>query len=176
MQFHVTSFPRISPVPTIRVTCLTLLGGGFDLMIAHPPCTYLTNSGVTWLHRDISRWLKLFEGAEFFKKLLQAPIKMKAIENPIMHKYARAIIGIQPTQRIQPWMYGHPESKATCLYLQNLPPLKETKNVKEEFLLRDKREGHRIHHLPPSEDRWKIRSTTYLGIAEAMADQWGIYL
>jgi len=142
-------------------------------MIAHPPCTYLTNSGVTWLHKDIKRWPMLFESAEFFKKLLNAPIPKIAIENPIMHKYSKSIIGIHQTQVIQPWMFGHAESKATCLWLKGLDPLIETHNVKEDFLKRDKKEGQRLHYLPPSPERWKLRSTTFQGIADAMAKQWG---
>jgi hypothetical protein len=146
----------------------------WDLMIAHPPCTYLTNSGVTWLHRDPTRWQKLDEAAEFFKMLLDAPIPRIAIENPIMHKYAKERIGgVKQSQVIQPWMFGHTESKATCLWLKNLPTLKETKNVKEEMLKLPDSERQRLHWLPPSADRWKLRSTTYSGIADAMATQWG---
>lgn len=150
-----------------------IINDGWDLMIAHPPCTYLTNSGVTWLHKDIKRWVSLFEGAEFFKKLLRAPIDKIAIENPIMHKYSKSIIGVEQSQVIQPWMFGHPESKATCLWLKNLPPLIETNNVQAEFKSLPKKEAQRIHYMPPSKDRWKLRSTTYKGIAEAMASQWG---
>ena len=142
-------------------------------MIAHPPCTYLTNSGVTWLHKDITRWAKLFDGAEFFKKLLDAPIPKIAVENPIMHKYSKSSLRVKQSQVVQPWMFGHPESKATCLWLKNLPLLIETNNVKEEFLKRDKKDAQRLHYLPPSPDRWKLRSTTFKGIAEAMAQQWG---
>jgi len=146
----------------------------WDLMIAHPPCTYLTNSGVTWLHRDPTRWQKLDEAAEFFKTLLDAPIPRIAIENPIMHKYAKERIGgVKQSQVIQPWMFGHTESKATCLWLKNLPTLKETKNVKKDMLKLPDSERQRLHWLPPSADRWKLRSTTYSGIADAMAQQWG---
>jgi hypothetical protein len=150
-----------------------VLQDGWDLMIAHPPCTYLTNSGVTWLHRDPTRWQKLDDAAEFFKMLLDAPIPRIAIENLIMHKYAKERIGgVKQSQVIQPWMFGHPESKATCLWLKNLPTLRETKNVKEEMLKLPDSERQRLHWLPPSADRWKLRSTTYSGIAEAMAEQW----
>jgi hypothetical protein len=90
---------------------LNIINDGWDLMIAHPECTYLTNSGVSWLHKDINRWLKLFEGAEFFKKMLNANIPRIAVENPIQHKYAKAIIGAEQTQIIQPWMFGHMEQK-----------------------------------------------------------------
>ncbi len=144
---------------------LKILNDGWDLMIAHPPCTYLCNSGVSWLHKDVGRWPKLFEGAEFFKALLNSSIPRIAIENPVMHKYSKSIIGIKQSQIIQPWQFGHGETKATCLWLKNLPNLTSTNIV-------DGRES-RVHSLPPSPDRWKIRSKTYHGIADAMAAQWG---
>lgn len=154
---------------------LDCLSDGWDLMIAHPPCTYLTNAGVTWLHKDPSRWSKLDDGAAFFKQLLDAPIPRIAIENPIMHKYARERIGnVKQTQVIQPWMFGHTEQKATCLWLKNLPALVPTDNVKDQMMKLPKNQRERLHYLPPSADRWKIRSTTFKGIAQAMADQWGI--
>jgi hypothetical protein len=165
--------PTDAPGPHYQGDVFDIINDGFDLMIAHPPCTYLSNSGVTWLHRDITRWPKLFEGAEFFKKLLNASIPKIAIENPIMHKYSKSIIGTHQSQVVQPWMFGHAESKATCLWLKGLDPLKETNNVKEEFLKRDKKDAQRLHYLPPGPDRWKLRSTTFKGIAEAMAKQWG---
>ena len=150
-----------------------VLHDGWDMMIAHPPCTYLTNSGVHWLHKDPERWAKLDDGAAFFKLLLDAPIPKKAIENPIMHKYAKERIGgIKQTQVIQPWMFGHTEQKATCLWLQGLPLLEPTNNVKAEMMLLPKRERERLHYLPPSPTRWKERSRTYQGIADAMASQW----
>lgn len=150
-----------------------IINDDFDLMIAHPPCTYLCNSGVSWLHKDISRWPKMVEGALFFRKLLRANIPMIAIENPIMHKYAKAIIDKDQAQTIQPWMFGHAESKGTCLWLKNLPPLIETNNVKEQFLKLPKKEAQRLHYASPGKDRWKIRSTTFEGVAKAMAEQWG---
>lgn len=146
----------------------------FDLMIAHPPCTYLTNSGVCHLHKDPARWPKLFEGADLFKRLLESPVERIAIENPIMHKYAKTLIGgVKQTQIIQPWQFGHTEQKATCLWLKGVKPLIESNNVKEEMMSLPKNERERLHYLPPSKDRWKIRSTTYQGIADAMALQWG---
>ena len=142
-----------------------IINDGFDLMIAHPPCTYLCNSGVCWLHKDESRWEKMREGAKFFKRLLDCSIARIAVENPIMHKYAVEIIGRRQDQIIHPWQHGHGESKATCLWLKNIPKLVPTKIMQERV--------QRLHRLPPSEDRWKLRSTTYKGIAYAMAEQWG---
>ena len=150
-----------------------IIDQNWDLMIAHPPCTYLTNAGVSWLYRKEGRWDQMKDGAEFFKKLLEADIPKIAVENPIMHKYAVEIIGRRQNQVVQPWMFGHMEQKATCLWLKGLPELKPTNNVKEDMLKLPKAVAQRLHYLPPSKDRWKIRSETYQGIADAMADQWG---
>jgi hypothetical protein len=148
----------------------------FDLMVAHPPCTYLTNAGVTWLHRDPSRWAKLDDGAAFFKRLLEVPIPRICVENPIMHKYAKERIGgVKQTQVVQPWMFGHMEQKATCLWLKGLPPLTPTNNVKEAMMALPDNQRQRLHYLPPGPDRWKLRSTTYQGVADAMAAQWSIF-
>lgn len=153
-----------------------VLGGQWDLMVAHPHCTYLTNAGVRHLHDHIEsrngnrasmsgskRWVAMFEGAEFFNLLKNASIPHIAIENPIPHKYARALIG-DYTQLIQPWMFGHGETKATCLWLKGLPKLAPTNIV-------EGREA-RVHRMSPGPDRWKERSRTLPGIAEAMARQW----
>lgn len=144
-----------------------IINDGFDLMIAHPPCTYLCNSGVCWLYKDESRWDKMRLGANFFKRLLNCSVPKIAVENPIMHKYAKEIIGINQTQIVHPWQFGHGETKATCLWLKNLPTLKPTNIVEGR--------EQRLHKLPPSKDRWKIRSTTFQGIADAMAEQWGLH-
>lgn len=144
----------------------------FDLMIAHPPCTYLSNSGVCWLYKQEGRWEKMQNGAKFFKLLLDADIPHKAIENPIMHKHAIKLIGRRQDQVIQPYMFGHTERKATCLWLNNLPLLKPTKDVKTEMDKLPKKESQRIHYASPGKNRWKIRSKTFEGIAEAMAIQW----
>lgn len=166
--------PTDSPGPHYQGDVQNILGDDWDLMVAHPPCTYMTNSGVTWLHKDPTRWAKLDDAAAFFKLLLDAPIEKIAVENPIMHKYAKERIGgVKQTQVVQPWMFGHTEQKATCLWLKNLPPLVPTNDVKAEMLQLPDNERQRLHYLPPSADRWKLRSTTYMGIAEAMADQWG---
>lgn len=161
------------PGPHYKGDIFEIIDDGFDLMIAHPPCTYLCNSGVSWLHRIEGRWEDMHRGANFFKKLLNANILKICIENPIMHKYAKQIIGQHQSQIIQPWMFGHLEQKATCLWLKGLQILNEEKNVKHEMMLLPKKERERLHYLPPSKDRWKIRSTTYQGIADAMANQWG---
>lgn len=157
--------PTDSPGPHYQGSVFDIIHDGWDLMIAHPPCTYLCNSGVSWLHKDPSRWDKMKDGANFFKSLLEANIPKVAIENPIMHKYAVEIIGLRQSQVVQPWMFGHGETKATCFWLKNLPPLTPTNIVEGR--------EQRLHKLPPSKDRWKIRSTTYQGIADAMASQWG---
>ena len=154
------------PGPHYIGNVLDIIDRDWDLMIAHPPCTYLANSGVRWLHSQEGRWQKMEESALFFKALWEADIPKICVENPIPHSYAvKAIGGMKYTQKIQPWQFGHGETKATCLWLKGLPPLVPTDIV-------DGRE-QRILNLPPSKDRWKIRSTTFLGIAAAMADQWG---
>lgn len=165
--------PTDSPGPHYQGDIFDIINDGWDLMIAHPPCTYLTNSGVTWLYKQEDRWKHLIDGAVFFRKLHEANIPKIAIENPIMHKYAKQIVGVEQSQVIQPWMFGHMEQKATCLWLKNLPLLVTTNDVKEEMMKLPKNERERLHYLPPSEDRWKLRSKTFDGIAEAMAEQWG---
>lgn len=166
--------PTDSEGPHYQGDVRDVLGDGWDMMIAHPPCTYLTNSGVTWLHRDPTRWEKLDGGAAFFKMLLDAPIPRICIENPIMHKYAKERIGgVKQSQVVQPWMFGHMEQKATCLWIKGLPLLQPTNNVKAAMMELPTNERQRLHYLPPSAGRWKLRSTTYQGIADAMAKQWG---
>ncbi len=147
-----------------------VLYDGWDMLIAHPPCTYLCNSGVRWLYNpdgsnNLKRWAAMRKGARFYKRLSEAPIKKKCIENPIMHGYAKKIIGPGHIQIVQPWQFGHGEIKATCLRLENLPDLKPT-NIVDGRLAK-------CHRLPPSKDRAKLRSLTYQGIADAMANQWG---
>jgi hypothetical protein len=144
---------------------LEILNQGWDLMIGHPPCTYLCNSGVRWLHTEPGRWEKMKDAALFFKTLLESNIPRICIENPIQHKYPKEIIGKDYTQIIQPWMFGHGETKATCLWLKGLERLEPTNIVEGR--------EQRIHLLPPSKDRWKLRSKTFQGIADAMAAQWG---
>ncbi len=147
-------------------------GKAWDLMIAHPPCTYLCNSGVRWLYKggrgttpDPERWAAMREAVKFFGKLWSADIPRVCIENPTMHRWARTEFGLDPSQAIQPWQFGHHETKRTCLWLRGLPKLTPTNIV----------EGRtpRVHHEAPSPERWKNRSRTLQGIADAMAEQWG---
>ena len=157
----------------IQGDVLGVLDQGWDLMIGHPPCTFLSNSGVSHLYKPGTRWKDLIAGAVFFRQLLNAPIDHVCIENPVMHKYAASIIGRRQDQTIQPYDHGHPESKRTALWLRGLPLLKPSQDVKADYLKAPANIGQRLHYLPPSPDRWKIRSTTFSGIAKAMADQWG---
>jgi hypothetical protein len=157
--------PSETPGPHIQGDVRDCLLMDWDLMIAHPPCTYLANSGVRWLYRDNDRWDAMVQAAEMFCALLYAPIERVAVENPVMHGYARTLIGERSTQTIQPWQFGHGETKATCLWLRGLPPLAPTNIVSGR--------AARVHRLAPSLDRWKARSRTLPGIAEAMANQWG---
>ena len=165
--------PTDKPGQHIQDNVLNILDQNWDLMIAHPPCTYLCNSGVSWLHKQPERWQLMEEGSLFFKILLESTIPKICIENPIQHKYAKEIIQQKYSQIIQPWMFGDAESKATCLWLKNLSPLVETNNVKDKMLELPINQRQRLHYLPPSKDRWKIRSRTFEGIANAMAGQWG---
>ena len=152
---------------------LAVARDGWDLMIGHPPCTYLSNSGVCHLHTDPARWGKMADGAAFFRELWDLPIPRVCLENPVMHKHARELIGgLRPFQIVQPWMFGHMETKATGLYLRGLMPLRPTTNLKAETMALPANVRQRLHYLPPGPDRWKERSRTYQGIADAMADQW----
>lgn len=150
-----------------------IIGYGWDLMICHPPCTYLTVSGLHWNKRNPERAAKTEEALEFIQYLLDAPIERIALENPIGCISTR----IQPpTQIIQPYEFGEDASKATCLWLKNLPPLEPTKYVEPRIVDGKKRWANQTdsgqNRLGPSPDRWKIRSKTYQGIADAMAEQW----
>ena len=137
---------------------LNIINDGWDLMIAHPPCTHLAVSGARWFKDKL---LEQAQALEFVRMLMNAPIDRIAIENPISIISSRIR---KPDQIIQPWQFGHGETKATCLWLKNLPLLKPTNIV-------DGREA-RVHRMPPGPDRRKERSKTYKGIAEAMAQQW----
>jgi hypothetical protein len=150
----------------IQGDVLNHLNEGWDLMIAHPPCTYLCNTAVSWFYRRPERWNKLPDARNFFYKLLNADISKICIENPIPHKYFYDNEKIRKyDQIIQPWMFGHGETKATCLWLKNLPKLQPTK------IMTDRKQ--RIFLERPGNERWKNRSRTLHGIATAMAEQWG---
>ncbi len=165
--------PTEQPGQHIQGDVLEVLNGDWDLMIGHPPCTYLTVSGNKWMNhpRFPNRAADRENGADFFMALYNANIPKIAVENPIGVMSTRFR---KPDQVIQPWMFGHGEVKATCLWLKGLPPLVPTHIDNDLFACATPTERHdRLHRLPPSEDRWKIRSKTFQGIANAMADQWG---
>jgi site-specific DNA-cytosine methylase len=142
----------------IQGDVLSVVGEGWDMLIAHPPCTHLTVSGARWW-RDKKKEQK--QAIWFFFHLLNSPIDRIAIENPIgimSSEYQK------PDQIVQPWMFGHGETKATCLWLKGLPKLEPTNVVSGR--------EPKIHRMAPGPDRWRNRSRTYQGIADAMADQW----
>ena len=137
----------------------------WDLVITHPPCTFLANAGIGWLHRDKLRWDSMLQNAAVFRRMHQARAPHVATENSKMHPYGRALIGgLRPTQYVHPWQHGTGHTKPTALYLKNLPALHPTCVVKGR--------EHALARLPPSEDRQAHRSRTYPGIAAAMATQW----
>ena len=147
--------------PHYQGDVMDIIGDGFDLMIAHPPCTHLAVSGARHFAAKRASGVQQ-QALDFVRALLNAPITQIALENPV------SIISSairKPDQIIQPWQFGHGETKATCLWLKGLRPLVPTNIVSG-------REA-RVHRMPPSADRWKLRSTTYAGIASAMAEQWG---
>lgn len=153
--------PTDVPGPHYQGDVRDVLCDDWDLMVAHPPCTHLAVSGARHFAAKQASGVQQ-EALDFVRLLMDAPIERIAVENPISIISSRIR---KPDQIIQPWQFGHGETKATCLWLKNLPKLTPTEIV-------DGREP-RIHKMPPSADRWKLRSETYTGIAQAMADQWG---
>lgn len=151
--------PTESPGPHYQGDVRDVLGDGWDLMIAHPPCTHLAVSGARWFK---DKQAEQEEALAFVRLLLDAPIPRIALENPVSIISSRIR---KPDQIIQPWMFGHGETKATCLWLKGLQPLQPTQVVEGRAAA--------VHRMPPSPDRWKKRSLTYPGIAQAMATQWG---
>jgi len=145
----------------------------WDMMIAFPPCTYLCGSGLHWNKKDPERAKKTEEALDFVHQLLNAPIERVALENPIGCISTRIR---KPDQIIQPYQFGHDASKATCLWLKNLPALQPTKQIQPRMVNGKPRWGNQTdsgqNRLGPSPNRWKLRSITYIGIAEAMAEQW----
>jgi len=155
----------------IKGDAIEQLNKGWDLLIAHPPCTHLAVSGARWFKEGKKPLYLQHEAAEFFMAFINAPIKHIAVENPVCvmsSKYRK------PNQIINPFQFGHPEQKKTCLWLKNLPKLEETNNVCGYMMTLPIRERTRIHWL--GSNKSKERSKTYPGIARAMAEQWGKYL
>ncbi len=148
---------------------IPLLDEKWDMIIAFPPCTDLAVSGAAWFKqkREDGRQQA---SIDFFMKFTTVSCDRVAIENPIG---IMSSVWRKPDQIVQPWMFGHPESKATCFWLKGLPLLKETNNVKALYDTLPKNQQQRIHYLPPSKDRSMLRSKTFEGIAQAMATQWG---
>jgi hypothetical protein len=160
-----------------------LLGDGWDLlMVAHPPCTRLCNSGVRWLHaappgRTLAEmWADLDDAVALFRAFWEAPIPRVAVENPVMHRHARERIpgAPRPSQVVQPWWFGAPAFKATGFYLRGLPPLVPTARLVPPKPGTDEHKRWSfVHRASPGPDRWKVRARTFPAIAEAMAEQWG---
>ena len=165
--------PTESPGNHFQGDILEHLDKGWDLMIAHPPCTHLAVSGARWFTEGKKPWSLQEDALDFVRKLLDAPIDKIALENPV------SVISTKikkPNQIIQPFEYGHDVTKRTCLWLKNLPNLKPTKIVKPDIVLVNGKKMSRMHYESfklPSKERSKVRSKFYTGIAEAMADQWG---
>lgn len=170
--------PALTPGKHYEGDVRKILDRPWDLIIAHPDCTYLTNAGVRWLDNPKpgrtpkpgvvtgpARWRKMWEACEFFRLFVNHPCPRICIENPIPHKYALRWIGRQYSQTVQPWQFGHGEVKRTCLWLKGLPNLQATDIV-------EGREG-RVWRMPPSATRGRDRSVTYKGLGAAMATQWG---
>jgi site-specific DNA-cytosine methylase len=160
--------PTDVPGPHYQGDVRDIIEDGFDLMVAHPPCTHLAVSGARWFK---DKQVEQVEALDFVRLLLSAPIDKIALENPISIISSRIR---KPNQIIQPWQFGHPESKSTCLWLKNLPKLIATDILPLPASGRwSNQTPSGQNKLGPSPDRWKERSKTYQGIAEAMAQQWG---
>lgn len=162
--------PTDTPGPHYQGGIETVLARvkGWDMMIAHPPCTHLAVSGAAWFKEKIADGRQQ-EALDFVRFLMDANIEKICVENPV------SIISTKirkPEQIVQPYMFGHYETKATCLWLKNLPPLKPTTDFKSETMALPENKRMRLHYLPPGPDRWKERSKTFQGIADAMAAQW----
>lgn len=163
--------PTESLGPHIRDDVRAVLNDGWDMMIAHPPCTYLANSANKHLYIEADREAKAQAAALFFRELLNAPIPHICIENPIM-RHAVKRVGRKHDQLIQPYQFGHMESKATCLWLKGLAPLQPISDLKDVTFALPASKRQRMFHMSPGKNRGKERSRTYHGIAWAMAEQW----
>jgi len=163
--------PTDAPGPHYQGDVFDIINDGWDLMVAHPPCTYLCVSGMHWTTRGLRDPQLTEDALDFVRLLMDAPIPRIAIENPVSVISSRIR---KPDQIIQPWWFGHDASKKTCLWLKNLPPLKPTDMLPGDAKTRRANQtASGQNKLPPSKDRWKLRSATYQGIADAMAAQWG---
>lgn len=159
--------PTESPGPHIQGDVLELLRESWDLVIAHPPCTRLCNSGVRWL-AERNLWDEMREGAKFFLHCLNANAPLVAVENPVMHGYARSIIGERPCFTVQPWQFGDDFKKRTCFWTRGgLPALVPTSDLDGSTAVAE------VHNESPGPNRAKNRSRSYEGMARAMAEQWG---
>ena len=159
----------------IQGDCVDVLEANelWDLIIMHPPCTALAVSGNATYAKGMPKHHKRLESIEWTTKLWKLATNIcdhVCMENPV------GVLPFKPTQYVQPWMFGHPESKKTGLWLHNLPKLEDTDNVKEVYDSLPRREQMRLHYLPPSADRWKIRSQTFSGVAQAMAVQYSAHI
>ena len=165
--------PTDVPGPHYEGDVFDIINNGWDMMIAHPPCTYLSVSGMHWTARGLRDPQLTEDALDFVRRLMAASIPRIAIENPISVISSRIR---KPDQIINPWQFGHDASKRTCLWLKNLPLLTPTDIVEPRIVNGKKRWANQTdsgqNRLPPSDDRWKIRSETYTGIAQAMAEQW----
>ncbi len=163
-----------APGPHYQGDVMDIIDDEWDLMIAHPPCTYLSVSGMHWTTRGLRDPQLTEDALEFVRQLMAAPIPRIAIENPVSVISSRIR---KPDQIITPYQFGHDASKKTCLWLKGLPFLRPTQFVEPRMVNGKPRWGNQTdsgqNKLPPSVDRWKIRSETYTGIADAMAAQWG---
>ena len=165
--------PTDVPGPHYQGDVFDIINNGWDMMIAHPPCTYLSVSGMHWTARGLRDPQLTEDALDFVTRLMAASIPRIAVENPISVISSRIR---KPDQIINPWQFGHDASKRTCLWLKNLPLLTPTDIVEPRIVNGKKRWANQTdsgqNRLPPSDDRWKIRSETYTGIAQAMAEQW----
>ena len=167
--------PTDKPGAHIQGDCIPVIKQGWDIIIMHPPCTALTVAGNSTYGEGQPKYRQRLEAVEWTVALWNLAKSHARVgvcmENPV--GVLPRMGGIKPAQYVQPYMFGHTEQKKTGLWLDRLPPLVATNDVYEQMMLLPKRERERLHYLPPSPDRWKIRSTTYRGIADAMAAQWG---
>ena len=166
--------PTDAPGPHYQGDAMDLLGQRWDLIVAHPPCTALTVAGNSTYGEGQPKYHERLAAVEWtvaFWNACKAAADRVCFENPV--GVLKRLGGMPSPHFVQPYEFGHPEQKKTGLFLHNLSPLKATNNVYAHMMTLPKRERERLHYLPPSPDRWKIRSTTFQGIADAMADQWG---